>query len=272
MGRTSICDPSGKINAAEKELMAAHDALDGAKTDLTSDQLFWLDPWSAEGQSISAKLLPVAAEIRTHAEHAIVLLDQARYADAELREPDALDGHGPGRAPARPDRHEVRAGAGDRIELRARRSPSSTTRRSARNVENELDEISSMNGRCQDLRDAYSAIKSEYSQVWLSENRPYWLNNVTVRYDLAIESGRSAETGSSRQFASLGWQGPAGAGIAGCARGVALIARGGYARNKCPNAVFPWGDGRRRINFRWIKNDACNREARRQSGFIAARI
>lgn len=44
-----------------------------------------------------------------------------------------------------------------------------------------------MLGRCQDLRDAYSASKSEYSQVWLRENRPYWLNNVTVRFDLRIE-------------------------------------------------------------------------------------
>jgi hypothetical protein len=52
---------------------------------------------------------------------------------------------------------------------------------------NLLSEISSMNGRCQDLRDGYSALKSEYSQVWLSENRPYWLNNVSVRYDVEIE-------------------------------------------------------------------------------------
>ena len=37
------------------------------------------------------------------------------------------------------------------------------------------------------MRDAYSALKSEYSQAWLAENRPYWLNNVTVRYDLEIE-------------------------------------------------------------------------------------
>jgi hypothetical protein len=44
-----------------------------------------------------------------------------------------------------------------------------------------------MFGRCQDLRDAYSALKDEYSHVWLKENRPYWLNNVTVRYDLEIQ-------------------------------------------------------------------------------------
>ncbi len=54
-------------------------------------------------------------------------------------------------------------------------------------VNHTLDEISSDNGRCQDLRDAYSALKAEYSQAWLAENRPYWLNNVTVRYDLEIE-------------------------------------------------------------------------------------
>ena len=32
---------------------------------------------------------------------------------------------------------------------------------------NTLDEIAGDNGLCEDLRDAYSAIKSEYSQVWL---------------------------------------------------------------------------------------------------------
>jgi len=50
-----------------------------------------------------------------------------------------------------------------------------------------LYSISSMNGRCQDLRDAYSMLKNLYRQSWLAENRPYWLDNVLVRYDLQIQ-------------------------------------------------------------------------------------
>jgi hypothetical protein len=51
-----------------------------------------------------------------------------------------------------------------------------------------LYSISSMNGRCQDLRDGYSMLKNLYRASWLAENRPYWLDNVLVRYDLQIQN------------------------------------------------------------------------------------
>jgi hypothetical protein len=185
-GQDFNLDPTGKINAAEKELMAANDALASAKTGMTSDQVFWVDPWSTEGQTISAKVLPTAAEIRTHAEQAIILLEQARTADPELREPGALEAMDLGAR--RLDligmkfemAEEMQSGYAKALAGQHDKSQHSS-------IENDLDEISSMNGLCQDMRDAYSAIKGEYSEVWLGENRPYWLNNVTVRYDLVIE-------------------------------------------------------------------------------------
>jgi hexosaminidase len=179
-------DGSGKIGAAEKELMAAQADLVDAKTGLPSDALFWLDPWSAEGQAVATKLLPVAHDLRIHAEQAIVLLAQARQNNPKLGEPDALAAMDLGAR--RLDligfkfqlAQEIAAAYAQAIAQQHDKTQSSATNTL-------LSEISGTNGRCQDLRDAYSALKSEYSQVWLSENRPYWLNNVTVRYDLEIQ-------------------------------------------------------------------------------------
>ena len=53
-------------------------------------RLFWLDPWSAQGQEVSAKLLPLAQDLRLHAERAIVLLAEVRTTNPGLKEPDAL--------------------------------------------------------------------------------------------------------------------------------------------------------------------------------------
>ncbi|HTW81988.1 MAG TPA: glycoside hydrolase family 20 zincin-like fold domain-containing protein [Terracidiphilus sp.] len=185
-GQDFNLDPSGKINAAEKELMAANEALNGARTDLNSDEVFWIDPWSAQGQSVSAKVLPVAVEIRTHAENAIVLLEQVRYANPQISEPNSLQAMDLGAR--RLDLIGMKFELAQEMESSYAKAVAGQHDKSQRSsVENALEEISSNNGLCQDLRDAYSAIKSEYSEVWLGENRPYWLNNVTVRYDLAIQ-------------------------------------------------------------------------------------
>jgi hypothetical protein len=185
-GQVFHLDTNVRINGAEKELMAATDDITNAQTGMTSDQLFWLDPWSAEGQAVSAKVLPGVSDLRLHAERAIVLLDYARRDDPKLAEPDAIAAM------------DLGARRLDFIGLKfqlAQEIPATYSQAVAQQYDktlsnatyNLLSEISSMNGRCQDLRDGYSALKSEYSQVWLSENRPYWLNNVSVRYDVEIE-------------------------------------------------------------------------------------
>ena len=185
-GRTFHGDASGKVDAAEKELMAAHAALEKAHSGLNSDELFWVDPWSTEGQYQQGKILPVAVELRTHAEKAIVLIAEARAANPNLREQDALTAMDMGarRLDLIGQKFEVSQEIQEQYAQAVAQQHDKEKRPATRNI---LDEISSMFGRCQDLRDAYSAVKGEYSQVWLSENRPYWLNNVTVRYDIAIE-------------------------------------------------------------------------------------
>ncbi len=185
-GQVFHLDADARINTAEKELMAATEDLQNAQTGMTSDQIFWLDPWAAERQAVSARILPVASDLRLHAEQAIVLLAQARHDNPNLAEPDALTAMDLGAR--RLDfiglkfqlAQEIPAAYAQAVAQQHDKTQSNAT-------SNLLSEISGMNGRCQDLRDGYSALKSEYSQVWLSENRPYWLSNVTVRYDLEIE-------------------------------------------------------------------------------------
>ncbi|HUA91288.1 MAG TPA: glycoside hydrolase family 20 zincin-like fold domain-containing protein [Terracidiphilus sp.] len=179
-------DPTGNINTAEKELMAAEEALINAKTGLNSDNLFWLDPWSSQGQVVSAQLLPFVVDLRIHAERAIVAIAQARQSDPNLREPAALTAMDLGAR--RLDLIGMKFEIAQSIASSYAQAVAQQHDKSKSRVTGHLlEEISSNNGRCQDLRDAYSAIKGEYSQVWLGENRPYWLNNVTVRYDLEIE-------------------------------------------------------------------------------------
>jgi hypothetical protein len=185
-GRIFHGDGSGKIDDAAKELMAAQEALASADTQMSSDDVFWLDPWSARGQAASAKLLPVVAGLRLHTERAIVLLAEARTANPALKEPDALTAMdlGARRLDLIGMKFEL---AQEMVDAYAQAQVGQHDQARRTELRNSLSEISGNNGRCQDLRDAYSALKGEYSQVWLSENRSYWLGNVGVRYDLAIE-------------------------------------------------------------------------------------
>ncbi|MGB8596714.1 MAG: hypothetical protein WCD48_14520, partial [Candidatus Sulfotelmatobacter sp.] len=48
---------------------------------------------------------------------------------------------------------------------------------------NDLEEITSINARLEDLRDATTRLSGMYREAWLREYNPFWLDNVLVRYD-----------------------------------------------------------------------------------------
>jgi hypothetical protein len=170
--------------------MAAHNLFKKAGLGDVEDGYFWIDPFSDEGQRVSAKLLPVAAELRLHAERAITLLAEARAA-------------------ARLEKHTLENGeALDALELGARRMDfiglkfqsaqdcvalysraqalaGDTSRWSE--IEDILETIGSNNGRLEDIRDGYTLLGQLFSQAWLRDNRPYWLDNNRDRYDRAAQ-------------------------------------------------------------------------------------
>ncbi len=177
-------DRSGRINQAMAEIIAAEGLID------ISDRAFWVDPWSTAGLQEGDKLRANIPAARLHAENAISLIETAMASEPSLREKNALLAMELGAR--RIDfiglkfqiSDEIRNGYAQAYAMR--NDPSSK-----KVIGNILDDISSMNGGCQDLRDGYSLLKTLYRQSWLAENRPYWLDNVMVRYDLRIQLWQS---------------------------------------------------------------------------------
>ena len=72
--------------------MAAHKLLKESSYKVDGqDLLFWQDPWNADGQRIAVQIRPILSELRLHAERALTLVAEARNANPNLRETDALD-------------------------------------------------------------------------------------------------------------------------------------------------------------------------------------
>jgi len=199
-------DLTGKLNQAQIEIMAAHDLLEKqAKVGDGSDGLFWLDPWSKDGQTYAAKLRPYNHDLRLHAERALTLIAEARAAypastptvytptnqlpsnPTTLRETDAIDA--------------LELGArrfdfiGEKFQLademaqtyaNAEATASSTVHRPHPSVGAQLSDINGVNGRIQDIKDGYSLIRDLYEQSWLRTNRPYALRPVLEHYDYTI--------------------------------------------------------------------------------------
>ena len=200
-------DTTGKINQAQQELMAAHELLKSTKAGDGSDGLFWIDPWTPDGERNAAMVRPVLSELRMHAERAIQLIAEARAAAPAPSTPVAYTPTNwlPSNPTALRETDSI-----DALELGARRldfiglkfqmadelrnlyahaqsealSPDSKTR--AETV-GDLYVLAGPNGRIQDIKDGYSLLRDLYSQTWLRTTRPYALRPVLEHFDDAIQ-------------------------------------------------------------------------------------
>lgn len=175
-------DTTGAIDDAQHKLMTAHAMLATAGVGDANDALFWVDPWSEEGKRIAEKILPVADDLRLLAEDAIV--DVARARRAPLRAIDAVDAIALGAR--RIDLIGMKFQFADEVVRLYQRAVDSAAAGASPGTD--LSAISGINGRLQDLRDAYGLVRELYERAWRRENRPYWLDNVLARYDMAMQS------------------------------------------------------------------------------------
>jgi hexosaminidase len=199
-------DSTGALNQAQIELMKCHEILrNEAKVGDGSDGLFWMDPWSKDGQIRAAKLRPFAHDVRMHAEAALTLIAKARAAypaaapvtlratdtlpsnPTSLRNPDAIDAMELGAR--RMDFIGLKFQLADEIvdgynkALIAQASPD---RKIHAQVGADLSDINGVNGRIQDILDTYAVLRDLYQQTWLRSNRPYALRPVLEHYEETI--------------------------------------------------------------------------------------
>jgi hypothetical protein len=216
-------DVSGALNQAQLELMAAHKVLkDQAQVGDATNALFWLDPWSKDGQKIAAEMRPWTHDLRMHAEAALTLIAQARAvagprmdstssaaspsdnesvasstaydasrygaATSNLREPDAVDAMELGAR--RMDFIGLKFQLADEMAAgyaRALAASTSTDKKTRATVSRELSDLNGVNGRIQDIRNGTTLLRDLYESAWLRSNRPYWLRNILEQYDYAAQ-------------------------------------------------------------------------------------
>ena len=182
---------------AGEDLSRANSVLATAGLSGAYDDQFWMDPFTEAGARYTQKALPAAHDLRLATEHALELLYKNRA--LARQNADTLD-------------YMILAGIrldalGMKIQFASEISKhywDAYLNMSDQNrVRRDLAEISNTNGRLEDLREATTRLRTLYSELWLKENRPYWLGNVLVRYDMLaglIQSKISAIQMAAAQY------------------------------------------------------------------------
>jgi len=181
-GKVFFHDTSGKVMEAQQELMDVTHTWD------VSDRVFWLDPWNPVEQEKVQKLSLQVHEVRLHAENALRLLREAQSESPHLIHPEVIAAME--MAAQRIDfaamKFQLSAEMSDAYaQIYSMRKDKSKKTKST--IERLFQSMDGVDGRCEDMVEGYSRIRGLYRQAWLSENRPFWIENVMVRYDLKIQ-------------------------------------------------------------------------------------
>jgi hypothetical protein len=167
---------------ALKKLSATHGLLKSVGLRDANDVAFWIDPFSEAWADYATKALPVAHDLRMDAEEALDLIyrnqSKARL-HADTLGPMIVGGH---RLDLLGMKVQFMQEIGDFY------ATAYTNVAAGKRPGRELNEITGTNARLQDLRDATTRVRDLYSAEWLKENHPYWLGNVTVRFDVLARS------------------------------------------------------------------------------------
>ncbi len=187
-------DSLGLIDQAQDALTAAmtllHDSKVISNTEGT-DGLFWVDPWSKDGQVMAEKMRPINSAVRLEAEQALTLIAQARAKEPDLRETDAISAMEFGAR--RIDFLGLKFQLADEMADEYARAQATsmvvvigTEPRPRPSVSALLSDMNGVNGRLQDLIDGYSQLREMFAQQWAKTYRPSGLRPVLERYDYTI--------------------------------------------------------------------------------------
>jgi hexosaminidase len=162
---------------ALENLDRGHQALAKINVDTETDDLFWIDPFTPEGARMMQKVVPAAPEMRLGAEHALESLYRNR-SKAHANQGTLTD-------------MTLGAWRWDALGMKAEFTQEINkfywdafqNQTDENRVSNDLEEITAINARLEDLRDATTRVGQMYREAYLREYGTYWLENVLVRYD-----------------------------------------------------------------------------------------
>jgi hexosaminidase len=162
---------------ALENLDRGHQALARINVETETDDLFWIDPFTPEGARMMQKVAAAAPEIRLGAERAIESLYRNR-AQAHANQYTLTD-------------MTLAAWRWDALGMKAQFTreinkfywDAFQNQTDEDRVGKDLEEITAINARLEDLRDATTRVSQMYREAYLREYGPYWLDNILLRYD-----------------------------------------------------------------------------------------